>query len=88
MILTHVLSLEGSYKYDFVPFVDSYSSGKEICDDELCKPEKDDSENFFLKSMELDEIETSCSPIEIDCTDLNIHNTSEGIWEVRKNHVR
>ncbi|KAK5820315.1 hypothetical protein PVK06_025361 [Gossypium arboreum] len=47
-------------------------------DDELCELEKNDNENSFFESIELDEIETSCSPIEIYCTELNIHNTCEG----------
>ncbi|KAK5845503.1 hypothetical protein PVK06_001693 [Gossypium arboreum] len=42
------------------------------------KLEKDDSEKFFLESIELDELEMSCSPTEMYCTELNIHNTYEG----------
>ncbi|KAK5812093.1 hypothetical protein PVK06_027498 [Gossypium arboreum] len=33
---------------------------------------------FFLESMELDEIEMSCSLAEMYSTELNIHNTCEG----------
>ncbi|KAK5775742.1 hypothetical protein PVK06_043680 [Gossypium arboreum] len=47
-------------------------------DGELYELEKNDNENSFLESIELDEIKTSCSPTEIYCTELNIHNTCEG----------
>lgn len=65
-------------KYDFVSSINSYSSEKEISDDKPCEPKKDDNENFFLESIELDDIQTSGSPIKIYCTELNIHNTCEG----------